>query len=566
MVGRCGACVLAVACTTGCYEGVDARDSAAEGDASESATEGEGGHEGGDDPGDIPEVGCDGLRPGRAPLRRMSDVQYRNTIGDLFAGAVSASDDFPPTSAAFAFSSEPDANLVTDLAAEQILMAAEDVGDQVIAAVAEVAPCDADELSCAAAFVDAFGPRAFRRPLHDDERERLLAVYQDAAAEGGYADGIGRVVTVALQLPAFLYFVEEGVATDDDTVRLGDHEIATRLSYLLWDTMPDDELRELADAGELHDVDAIEAQTRRLLADPRSAAALTRFHREWLGVRQLRAADKDAEAFPQFGADLIASMDAQLERFVAARYVDDEPTLARMLTASEVDVDALLAPLLGVAAPADWTTVELDASRRAGIFTLPAFLGAHASTERTSAVHRGKLLRTRVLCQPIPPPPPEAMAMGSELPEDATEAQRTQALLDNPACGSCHVLMNPLGMSFEHYDAIGAWRDTYADGRAIETRWDLVSPPEGLESASFDGAVELSHLLAGASPIGDCYVENWVHHGFGTEPGDSEVAQCALDDLTAAFDASGQNLPELVVALTRSDAFRFRDISEETDP
>ncbi|MEM6989676.1 MAG: DUF1592 domain-containing protein [Myxococcota bacterium] len=526
--------------------------------------DGDGADDGADD-GEIPEVGCDGLRPGLAPLRRMSDVQYRNTIDDLFYGAVAASDDFPPTSSAFAFSSEPDANLVTDLAAEQLLLAAEDVGDQVIAAVADVAPCagGANEAGCAAAFLDDFGPRAFRRPLRTEERDMLLNVFDAAAEEGGYADGIGRMVAVTLQMPAFVYFIEEGVETEDGIVELSDHEVASRLSYLLWDTLPDDTLREAAFAGELGDPDEIEAQTRRLLADPRSTPALARFNREWLGVRQLRAADKDVTAFPGYGEELIEAMDEQFERYIAAAFHADEPTLENLLTSSSVEVDATLAPLYGLPTPNGWTTETLDDERRSGILTLPAFLASHASNVETSVVHRGLEIRTRVLCQSIAPPPPGAEAMGAELPPDATEAEKTQALLDNPTCGACHQLMNPIGMAFEHYDAIGAWRETYSDGEAIETEWDLVSPPEGLEPATFDGAPELASLLAGSEPIAECFVENWMHHAYGTAPGGSEVAQCALDDMTAAFRESGDNLPELVVHMTRSDAFRYRDVSEE---
>lgn len=543
----------------GCYTGAEAT----------AGTNGEDEGEGGsssdpDDPdADIPEVGCGGLRPGRAPLRRMSDVQYRNTIDDLFDGRVLPSDDFPTSTAAFGFSSNPEPNAVTDLAAEQLLIAAEDVGDQLITVVDEVAPCPSgDPLSCAEVFIDDFGPKVFRRPLDPEQRQILLEVFEAAEADDGYADGIGRMVTVALQMPEFLYFVEEGVMSDDVTLRLSDHEIASRLSYLFWDTMPDEELRAVADAGELRSADQIEEQAQRLLADPRSAPALTRFYREWLEIRQLRPADKDAERFESFGPEMIASMDAQLERFVTSTLNSDDPTLTRLLTSNEVEVDAWLAPLYGLEGIDDWTSIEADPARRAGLLTMPGYLAAHSYTEETNAIERGLLIRERVLCQSIPAPPADAMDMGSPLPENPTEADRTRALLENPACGTCHILMNPLGMSFENYDAVGAWRDAYDDGEVIETNWDLVAPPEGLDEQPFDGAVELSQTLAATDPIGSCFVENWLHHSYGTEPGSTEVEQCELDELTASFNGSQQDIPALMIAVTRSDAFRYRDVSE----
>lgn len=550
----------------GCYSGVEADATPSDGAATGTAGDGEDGPGTDDSDPQIPEVGCDQLRPGRAPLRRMSDVQYRNTIDDLFDGQVLASDDFPPTSRAFAFSSDKAANAVNDLAAEQILLAAEDVADQVIASVEELAPCPSGDSSmCAQDFVDAFGPRAFRRPLDPGQRELLLAVFTDAEAEDGYADAVGRMVTVALQMPEFLYFIEHGVDGDDATLRLSNHEVAARLSYLYWDTMPDDELRDLADAGELQDPNMLEAQARRLLADARSAPALTRFYREWLEIRQLSPADKDAERFESFGPEMIASMDTQMQRFVASSLSGENPSLTHLLTSNIVEVDANLAPIYGLSGVEDWTTIEADPQQRAGLLTLPGYLAAHAYTEDTSAVERGLLVRERLLCQSIPAPPTDAADNAPPLPENPTEADRTRALLENPSCGGCHILMSPLGMGFENYDALGAWRENYDNGESIESDWILAAPPEGLEEQDFDGAVELSNLLAGSEPVGACFVSNWLHHSYGTQPGSTEVDQCNLDELTQAFDEAGQDIPALMIAMTRSDAFRYRDISPQED-
>ncbi len=553
---------LAIAIVTyapGCYQGLS-------GSAQDGSGE-DGDDDGDDDDGDTsdadpPEVGCEGLRPSRTPLRRLTDVQYRNTIDDLFLGAVVPSDAFPETSIAYEYTNEAVADEITELATEEVMIAAEDVADQVMAAVDDVVGCDLSQ-SCIEGFVDDFGARAFRHPLTTGERELLLAAYDDGAADAP-VDGIGRVVTVALQMPQFLYLVESGELDDEDpdVLRLDDHTLASRLSYLLWDTMPDDELRAAADAGSLRDVDELEAQARRLLDDPRAAAAIARFHREWLDLPPLRGTEKDPTMYPQFDAAMAESMRAQFERLVGATLRSDEPSLARLFTSETIEVDAALASIYGVDPPASgWAEIGLDPSQRAGILTTPLLLASHATQIGSSTVHRGKMVRTRILCQEIPPPPPGAAAQAPQLPPDATERERAEALLADPECGACHSMMDAIGFGFENYDAIGAWRSTYASGSEIDASGTIVGPPTGLEAQEFVGAIELGRLLSAAEPVSTCYVQHFVHHARGAAAS-TEVEQCADDDLAAAFVASGQDLPQLVADFVRSDGFRFRDVGD----
>jgi hypothetical protein len=544
---------LALAAATGCYEGVG------EHEAEDDGASSEGGSETGDDP---PEVGCEGLRPARAPLRRLTDVQYRNVIADLFHGAVAPSDDFPETSLAYEYTTEAAADAITELAAEQVLVAAEDVAAQVMTDATAILGCEPSP-DCVATFIDDFGARAFRHPVTDDERALLLAAYEEGAAASP-TEGVGRVVAVTLQLPQFLYLLEAGEvdAEDPDVVRLTDHELATRLSFLLWDTLPDDELRGLADAGQLRDADALEEQARRLLADPRAQAAMGRFHREWLELPPLRGTEKDPGMYPQYDAALVASMGEQFDRLVASVMQGDEPTLARLLTADSVQIDANLAEIYGVEAPSDgWTELALDPEERAGILTTPLLLSAHATQIGSSTTHRGKMVRTRVFCHPIPAPPPEAVANAPELPPDATERERAEALLQDPECGTCHSLMDGIGFGFEHFDAIGAWRTSYVSGTAVDATGMISGAPAGVTDGEFHGAVELADRISGSDDVAACYVDHFVHHARGAAP-TTEVEQCAADELVTSFIESGGELPRLVAELVRSDGFRYRDVGE----
>jgi len=543
---------LALAAATGCYEGARSDET---GDGS-STTDGE---ETGDDP---PEVGCEGLRPAHAPLRRLTDVQYRNVVTDLFHGAVTPSDDFPETSLAYEYTTEAAADEITELAAEQVLIAAEDVAAQVMTDAAAILGCEPSR-ECVESFVDDFGARAFRHPVTDDERALLMDAYDEGAAESP-TDGAGRMVAVALQLPQFLYLLESGaVDTEDpDVVRLTDHELAARLSFLLWDTLPDDELRGLADAGTLGDADALEEQARRLLADPRAQPALGRFHREWLDLPPLRGTEKDPVMYPQYDAELVASMGEQFDRLVASVVHGDEPTLTRLLTADAVEIDANLAAIYGVEAPSDgWTELSLDPAERAGILATPLLLAGHATAIGSSTTHRGKMVRTRVFCHSIAPAPAGAAAQAPELPPDATERERAEALMANPECGACHSLMDGIGFGFEHFDAVGAWRESYPSGTAVDASGNLVAPPAGVTDGEFQGAVELAQRISGSDDVAACYVGHFVHHARGTTP-TTEVEQCATDELVTSFIESGGELPRLVAELVRSDGFQYRDVGE----
>ncbi|MCA9687391.1 MAG: DUF1592 domain-containing protein, partial [Myxococcales bacterium] len=213
--------------------------------------------------------------------------------------------------------------------------------------------------------------RGFRRPLRTEEHALLLTVYDDARPSTSQAIALGTVVAALLQMPAFLYFIEEGEPDPDlpeGAVRLSDYEIATRLSYLLWDTMPDAGLLEAAANGELETDEQVEAQAQRLLADARARPALARFFREWVGVHELDPSAKDAALFPSYDATLTAAMVEEFDRFVAAVVFAadaDEGNLATLLTRSLTEVDASLASFYGLGpeltpGPGEWIEVELD--------------------------------------------------------------------------------------------------------------------------------------------------------------------------------------------------------------
>ncbi|MBL8944826.1 MAG: DUF1592 domain-containing protein [Myxococcales bacterium] len=552
------------ACYTGANgdgAGDDAADSAdgTGAGATDGATDGGGSTDGG--PG---AAECGGVGSGYAPMRRLTAVQYRNTIDALFGGAVAPGDSFPTTSIHKNYSNNPVLNVVSLPAAMDLLQAAEDVATQVIDDVDTIVTCPgAQDQSCASAFIDDFGARAFRRPLEPDERAALLSLYDGASATDGFADGIGTVVAAVLQSPQFLYLVEQGGETiEPGVVALGDYEIATRLSYLLWDSMPDAALFEAAAAGELQDPDAIEAQVVRMLGDvEQSGPALERFVREWNHYDGVAAYDKDAVAYPQFTTELAAAMDEELSRFIRGVLRSDEPTLERLLTATETEIDPQMAALFGVPAPSPdgWGAATLDANR-GGLLTRPAILAEHSHANNTGPIFRGELVRTQLLCEPMPPPPADAMANTPAYPDGATERQRSEILMNHMGCGGCHALMNPIGLGFEDYDAIGAWRELDVDGGPIDNQGEIVGGPEAV-TGEFHGVAELQAKLAASDEVTACFASQLYQYTFGLEA--AQVLECAVEPVAAEFVAAGGDVRALVVALARSNAFRTRIVEDQ---
>ncbi len=548
----------------GCYHGVGDAGTAGAADGTAGA---EGGSAGSADDGSGSDSGgasaaCgDGPVAGPAPMRRLTAVQYRNTVTALFDGAITPSAAFPETQTHKNYSNNPSLNVVSLPTAMDLLTAAEDVAVQIIDDVDAVVTCDgAQDQSCAEAFIDEFGARAFRRPLEDDERAALLALYVDAAATDGFADGIGAVVAAALQSPQFLYLVERGGdEIAPGVIALGDYEIAARLSFLLWDSMPDDQLFAAAAAGSLQDPDEIAAQAERMLADTsRSGPAIERFVREWNHYDGVPTYDKDTAVYPQFTAELSASIDQELSRFVQGVLASDEPTLAQLLTSNRSEVDAEVAGLFGVDAPAPgtWASVTLP-EERGGLLTRPALLAEHSHRNDTGSIFRGEVVRTQLLCEPMPPPPADAMANVPEYPEGSTERERTEILINHMNCGGCHSLMNPIGLGFEDYDAIGGLRTVDVDGSAIDNSGDVQGGPAAV-TGSFHGVVELQAKLAASDEVTTCFASQLYQFGFGLEPG--AVDDCVVDSFAPEFVAAGGDIPTLLVALARSEAFRTRKV------
>jgi hypothetical protein len=496
-------------------------------------------------------VDCETLKRPPTPLRRLTRFEYNNTVRDLLGTNLLPAEDFPPDEVADGYTNNALVLTVSGLHAEKYTYAAETLAAEAVSHLTSLVPCDpaTGDATCAKAFIDTFGKKAFRRALDDGDRAALLEAY-------GYGDsfskGIEIVIRAALQSPHFLFRVEfTGASTPGaGMVRLNPFETATRLSYLLWSSQPDDALLEAASLGNLDSADDVAREARRMLEDVRAKNAVAEFYRQWLSLSKLETVSKDPAAFPLWSEAMRKAMIDESNAVIESVIFSDDATLKRLLTAPLGLPTGPLASLYNTT-ESD-TLVELPSSERAGVLTLPGFMAVKAHPDQTSPVLRGKMIRTKLLCGVVDPPPDTVDISTPSVTDGATARDRFSAH-SGGFCAECHQLMDPLGYPFEMYDSMGAYRTTEG-GQTLDLSGEFVDT-SGIDG-TFVGAIEMTTKLATAPEGGACVANQWYQYanGRGPETGDS----CSLAPLRSAFSASGYNLHQLLVDTTQTEVFLYR--------
>ena len=471
---------------------------------------------------DASEEACtDGPLPRR--LWRLDHDQYERTVLDLLGADTDYGDHLAPDIAIDGFHNDADALVVSGLLADQYRSAAED-----LAAVADIAgmlsctPGEGEATSCAATFIEDFGTRAFRRPLAADELETYLLLWADIAEEDGFFEGLRWVVTGMLQSPHFLYRSELGVADPDGGFVLTDWEIASELSYLLWGTMPDEELFAAAAAGALHTADQINAQVDRMMADERALDTTVHFVDAWLHLDRIASV-----ARVDLDDTLKDAMQEQTHETVKELARTDQG-LVDLMVSPTTYLPETLAAHYG-SGSSGW--VEQDGVTFGGLLTHGSLLTVYALGEASSPVHRGVVVRERMLCEDLPPPPPNLDTSPPAADADGTTREKYEVHSTLPECASCHALIDPIGFGFEHYDHLGRWRDEEV-GQPIDASGDL-------DGEAFVGAPELSALLVDEPRFRSCFVETWRRWGTGADA-------CADDQGDVALTGPLRELPTRV--------------------
>ena len=397
-----------------------------------------------------------------------------------------------------------------------------------------------------------FTDRAFRRPATAQELDGLMGLFGRSRDAGdGFEASMKQALTAVLVSPHFLFRGEPQVEPDNPGAvhRISEHALASRLSYFLWSTMPDDELLRLANKGRLRR--NLDAQVRRMLADPRSRALVDNFAGQWLQLRTLDIVAPDEKLFPGFDAELRSALRAETEALFEHILRKDRP-VTEFLTADYTFVNERLARHYGLkdVAGREFVRVSLQGSGRRGVLTHGSVLTLTSNPNRTSPVKRGKWILENILASPPPPPPPGVPALESK-ETHGTLRQRMDAHRDNPMCASCHAKMDPLGFAFEHFDAVGRFRDKDGDA-PVETRGELVS------GERFADHEELSRVLSDArqAEFLRCLSEKVLTYALGR--GLEYYDRPAVAAIETRLRQRGLRFSALIQAVVESVPFQYR--------
>jgi hypothetical protein len=502
---------------------------------------------------------------GPTPLRRLTIFEYNNTIRDLLGTAAKAIEGGGvavdlPSDVGFVNG----APITSSVDARQFLDVTEKLtGNQAFAALLPQgcgAPAAGAEEGCAKDFIKKFGLRAYRRPLTGDEEGDLFTLYskiRGAEVGGNFQDGIKALITGMIQSAYFLYRWELGgdPIKEGALVRLNSYELASRLSYFLTATMPDDQLFEAAGRNELVSADKLQEHARRLISGPKAKDGLRDFVLQWLGVTALPNQQKDpmyTAYTPEVGK---AMLDETAEFFANLVQSPQGAKLEKLFTSRSSFVNGPLAKLYGNNGVTgdNLREVQLDEAQRGGILTEGSFLAAHAEGDSGHPVKRGIRVLRNVVCLNIEPPmnvdiPP----VGDRKPGQTTRARFEEATKGGAICEGCHTTINPVGFAFEQYDAVGQFR-TMEDGKPVDASGTLRL---GSGEINFKNALELSRGLAVAPETRECMTRQFLRYVLRRPDLPEEAG--SMSALTEAFQKSGFDLKELLVATTKVHAFTHR--------
>jgi cytochrome c553 len=412
--------------------------------------------------------------------------------------------------------------------------------------VGEVPESGPDRQKRAHDFCRRFAERAFRRPLTEEQTRHY--VDRPLASTADLEAGVKRVVLLVLNSPRFLY--------PEITGRPDAYDVASRLSLGLWDSLPDQELVDGARAGRLGNRADVARQAERMLNDPRAHAKLRGFFLQWLKLDPAPDLAKNRSVFPDFDPPLASDLRTSLELFLEDALWKGGADFRELLQADYVYLNGRLASYYGckLASDAPFQKVKLDAGQRAGVLTHPYVMAALAYTDASSPIHRGVFLMRSVLGQGLRPPPEAVAPLAPDLHPDMTTRERVAMQTKPQACQSCHGVINPLGFTLEHFDAVGRFR-AKEKGRLIEATGTYQTPSG--QMMRFNGGRDLAKYLAQSDEVQDAIVEQLFHHlvrqpvrAYGPQQG---------ADLKRAFVASGYNLRKLVVNIMTATALKPRE-------
>ncbi len=507
--------------------------------------------------------------PGTFVIRRLTKTEYGNTLHDLFGVEPAIAAELPDE-----VSGEGYLNSLSPLQLEQYLTIADKVLDRILAPedapptemqkrlFGEPPASETNARAAARRVAQSLARKAYRRSPSDAELDVLLEVFDLGRHHNlAYPQALRLMLKAILVSPQFLFITPSGeVEPGVEIVPLDDYQLASRLSYLLWATMPDDELMALADSGKLHEPAILKAQVKRLLEDRRSRALFDGFGAQWLGLGDLEDKVFDTSKFPQMTGEMRAAMYDEARLFFDS-IVRENRNVVSFVDCDYTFLNETLAPIYGlektITGP-EMRRVQLTNDNRGGILGMPGILAATSFPNRTSPVKRGVWVLEQVLGDHVPPAPPDVPALDEQDQEtvaNLTLRERTELHRTNPVCANCHKTLDPIGFGLENFDAIGRWRED-DNGEAIDAAGEL---PGG---ERFSGPEELKTIIAGRiDKLSRNLVEKLLAYALCRRlEGYDEIV---VEDLMQEITSDGYRMQTLVSAVVTSYPFTHRRIQED---
>jgi Protein of unknown function (DUF1592)/Protein of unknown function (DUF1588)/Protein of unknown function (DUF1585)/Protein of unknown function (DUF1595) len=498
--------------------------------------------------------------PATSQVPRLLNRQYEAVVRDLL-GVTGVGNDNKPVSQLLVADSDgpmtPDAWRIY-----------QDVGGQIAHAVlsgankAKFIACDPAAAGCMDQTIRTFGRKAFRRPLTDAEVARFQKLGQTMPA-GTPAEVAETTLLAFLVSPSFLLLPELTTTPEGAAVRLSSHEVATRLSFLLWGSVPDDTLNAAADANQLQNKDQILAQAKRMIAvREKTGPLVASFHRDWVQMNNGNAhwwkVDHDPKTYPLYSADAKPSWQAELDAFFQ-EVAFSGGSFKDLLLSNVAFVNQYNAAIYGLDASkygAELTKVQLDAMQRPGFMTRAGFLSSYAGYNATSPILRGAFIAVYMLGVNPGPPIPGAQMM-TVSGNFKTQREYVEALTKPSTCAGCHAIVNPPGFALENYDGIGKWQTVDPRGGAIDASVTTATVNFGDgKMKQITSPAQLMQEIAQTPKSKQLYAQAWVSYAFGRDPNGND--QCVVDQLDKKLSENGYSILNLLADLTQADSFRLR--------
>ena len=511
--------------------------------------------------GPVTAADCQSPVPTRAPIRRLARFEYDNTVADLKLDTTNQAVHLAAELDGNGFGNDADNQPVSDGTAAAYKQVAENIAAAITApdTLTKFLPCAANiaasgEVACVRGLVEDLLPKAYRRPLDAGEADEVVALFQSSRVASTFAKSVASVIEFTLQSPDFLYRPELGmpVAGRADLLRPTGTEMATRLSYFLWGTQPDDSLRAAAAAHALDTTDGVRNQATLMLANPKARKLVTFFFDNLLPISNL--AQLERTGVVAFSSKIGAAMRRETETFLEHVIFDGEGTWPAALTADYTYVNEDLAKFYGIAGVtgSEFRKVSVDLNRRRGLLTQAGMVAGPLASDKGNPVTRGGFIVKKLLCQTIPLPTGDVALLAKTPADDSTKTtrQRFAAHSTNAVCRACHSNMDPVGFAFENYDTIGQWRDT-DQNQPVDASGD--APLLG----KFSGPTEFAQRMSESPVAQACLASHWVNYAYGRKLPSAGSDACSVLSVQTKFKDSGYNVQKLLLSVAESDAFNY---------